>query len=147
MYNLHSILPKRHFSFYHNCVGKMGNGKGLGNLFLCTEKLFWFSTWKYILVFKYPVFLPVDSQLHCTIFSRLKTPSNLNYPVLGFFFLHIDFIRPLPPSKGNIYCFICIDRYSNWMDVIFLNNISANTVAKAFYSNLILRLSKKLDQE
>ena len=91
MYNFHPIVPKFHFSFYLNCVGKMGNGKGLGNFFLCTEKLFCFSIWKYILVLKYPMFLPVDFQLLCTIFSRLKTPSNLNYPVLGHFSLLCSF--------------------------------------------------------
>ena len=94
MHNLHPILPKCHFPFFLNCVGKMGNGKGLGNLFLCTENFFWFSIWKYILVLKYPMFFPVvwniqcSFQIHCTIFSRLKTPSNLNCPVLGHFPLH-----------------------------------------------------------
>ena len=66
----------------------MGNGKGLGNLFLCIEKLFWFSIWKYILVLKHPMFHLVDFQLHCTIFSKQKIPSNLNYPFLGHFPLH-----------------------------------------------------------
>ena len=85
MYYLHPVIPKCYFPFYLNCVGKMGNGKGLGNLYLCTEKLFWFSIWKYSLDLKYPMFLPVDFQSHCTIFSRLKTPSDLNYPFLGHF--------------------------------------------------------------
>ena len=52
--------------------------------------MFWFSIWKYILVLKYPIFLPLDFQLHCTNFSRLKIPSNLNYPILGHFPLYVD---------------------------------------------------------
>ena len=82
------ILNLSYFPFYLNCVGKVGNGKGLGNLFLCIEKLFWFSIWKYILVLKYPMFLSVDFQLHCTIFSSIRKPSNLNYPILGHFPLY-----------------------------------------------------------
>ena len=101
MYNLHTILPKCHFPFYLNCVGKMGNGKDLGNLFLSTEKLFGFSIWKCILILKYPTFLPVDFQLDCTIFSRLKIPSNLNYPVLSHFPLHILWFTMIKYSRNN----------------------------------------------
>lgn len=53
--------------------------------------------------------------------------------------VHIDLIGPLPPSNGNIYCLTCIDRYSNWMEVIPLQNMLADTVARAFYSNWISR--------
>ncbi|GBN81465.1 Transposon Ty3-I Gag-Pol polyprotein [Araneus ventricosus] len=56
-----------------------------------------------------------------------------------FCVVHIDLIGPLPPSRGNIYCLTCIDRFSNWRAAIPLDNISADTVAKAFYSNWIAR--------
>ncbi|GBM47571.1 hypothetical protein AVEN_90278-1 [Araneus ventricosus] len=56
-----------------------------------------------------------------------------------FCVVHIDLIGPLPPSGGNIYCLTCIDRFSNWMEAIPLDNISADTVARAFYSNWIAR--------
>ncbi|GBL79713.1 Transposon Ty3-I Gag-Pol polyprotein [Araneus ventricosus] len=56
-----------------------------------------------------------------------------------FCVVHIDLIGPLPPSRGNIYCLTCIDRFSNWMEAIPLDNISADTVARAFYSNWIAR--------
>ncbi|GBM34504.1 Transposon Ty3-G Gag-Pol polyprotein [Araneus ventricosus] len=56
-----------------------------------------------------------------------------------FCVVHIDLIGPLPPSKGNIYYLTCIDRFSNWMEAIPSDNISADTVARAFYSNWIAR--------
>ncbi|GBO40228.1 Transposon Tf2-6 polyprotein [Araneus ventricosus] len=56
-----------------------------------------------------------------------------------FCVVHIDLIGPLPPSRGNIYCLTCIDRFSNWMEAIPLDSISADTVARAFYSNWIAR--------
>ncbi|GBN21598.1 Transposon Tf2-11 polyprotein [Araneus ventricosus] len=56
-----------------------------------------------------------------------------------FCVVHIDLIGPLPPSRENIYCLTCIDRFSNWMEAIPLDNISADTVARAFYSNWIAR--------
>ncbi|GBM57971.1 hypothetical protein AVEN_72921-1 [Araneus ventricosus] len=53
--------------------------------------------------------------------------------------VHIYLIGPLPPSRGNIYCLTCIDRFSNWIEAIPLDNISADTMARAFYSNWIAR--------
>ncbi|GBN49119.1 hypothetical protein AVEN_74577-1 [Araneus ventricosus] len=48
-------------------------------------------------------------------------------------------INPLSSSRGNIYCLTCIDRFSSWMEAIPLNNISADTAARAVYSNWIAR--------
>ena len=56
-----------------------------------------------------------------------------------FSVVHVDIIGPLPPSEGNNYCLTCIDRYSSWMEVIPMANITAETVAKCFYSNWIIR--------
>ncbi|UYV84003.1 hypothetical protein LAZ67_X000860 [Cordylochernes scorpioides] len=53
--------------------------------------------------------------------------------------IHIDLVGPLPPSKNYIYCLTCIDRYSNWMEAIPLENNSADTVARAIYNNCITR--------
>lgn len=51
--------------------------------------------------------------------------------------IDIDLIGLSPPSNCNIYCLVCIDHYTNWMEVVQLNNISADTFAKAFYDSLI----------
>ncbi|GBN24074.1 Transposon Ty3-G Gag-Pol polyprotein [Araneus ventricosus] len=74
------------------------------------------------------------------IYRHTKTKlGEFEVPSGRFCVVHIDLIGPLPPSRGNIYCLTCIDRFSNWMEAIPLDNISADTVARAFYSNWIAR--------
>lgn len=56
-----------------------------------------------------------------------------------FKIVHIDLIGPLPPSNDNVYCLTCIDRFSNWMEVIPMKNCEAQTVARKFYKHWISR--------
>ncbi|GBM34802.1 hypothetical protein AVEN_7849-1 [Araneus ventricosus] len=56
-----------------------------------------------------------------------------------FFVVHIDLIGSLPRSRENIYCLTCIDGFPSWMEAISLENTSADTVARAFYSNWVAR--------
>ncbi|GFT44372.1 retrovirus-related Pol polyprotein from transposon opus [Nephila pilipes] len=56
-----------------------------------------------------------------------------------FSVVHIDLIRPLPPSEVMIYCLTCIDRFSCWMEVVYLPDITAEIVGKAFYEHWICR--------
>ncbi|UYV80161.1 hypothetical protein LAZ67_18001853 [Cordylochernes scorpioides] len=58
--------------------------------------------------------------------------------------IHIDLVGPLPPSNNYIYCLTCIDRYSNWMEAIPLENNSSDTVARAIYNNWITRYGTPL---
>ncbi|UYV63015.1 K02A2.6-like [Cordylochernes scorpioides] len=72
----------------------------------------------------------------------LHTKSNIGEfqdPMERFTEVHIDLVGTLPLSNGNTYCLTCIDRFSNWMEVVPLENISAERVAKAFYENWISR--------
>ncbi|GBO00385.1 Retrovirus-related Pol polyprotein from transposon 412 [Araneus ventricosus] len=76
--------------------------------------------------------------------AKIKRHSNTKFieyevPSGRFCILYLDLIVPFPPSRGNIYCLTCIDRFSSWMGAIPLDNISADTVARAFYSNWVAR--------
>lgn len=53
--------------------------------------------------------------------------------------VHIDLIGPLPPSKGNVYCLTCIDRYTSWPEVFPIPDMRADTVAEVFFSGWITR--------
>lgn len=69
-----------------------------------------------------------------------KTPlGKYEEPDERFSVIHIDIIGPLPPSNGMLYCLTCIDRFTSWMEVVPLPNITAETIAKAFYEHWITR--------
>ncbi|GBN90653.1 Retrovirus-related Pol polyprotein from transposon 17.6 [Araneus ventricosus] len=48
------------------------------------------------------------------------------------------------PSEGFRYCLTCVDRFSKWPEAFPLVDISANTIATAFYSGWISRLGPPL---
>lgn len=56
-----------------------------------------------------------------------------------FLHVHIDLIGPLPPSADYKYCLTAIDRFTRWPEVTPLYDISADSVAKAFYHSWITR--------
>lgn len=74
-----------------------------------------------------------------------KTPlGSYEEPDNKFEIIHLDIIGPLPPSRGNIYCLTCIDRFTNWMEVIPMENITAETVTNKFYKHWISRFGTPL---
>lgn len=57
---------------------------------------------------------------------------NFKLPSSRFSHVHLDLIGPLPPSRNFRYCFTAVDRYTRWPEVQPLEDITAETVARAF---------------
>ena len=74
------------------------------------------------------------------IYRHTTTPlTTFNNPDVRFDHIHLDLVRPLPPSQGYTYLLTCIDRFTRWPGAIPISDSSADTVAQAFISRWIAR--------
>lgn len=87
-----------------------------------------------------------DWSRNCLTCQRSKITKHVKLPFSAFpqcsgrfETVHIDLVGPLPPSEGFKYCLTIIDRFSRWPEAIPLNDIRADTVAKAFCNEWVAR--------
>jgi transposase InsO family protein len=74
-----------------------------------------------------------DSQTRTTTTNRdTGTPPPVAH-------LHVDLVRPLPPSPGHTYLFTIIDRTSRWPEAILLAFITTADCARALFAGWVSR--------
>ncbi|MGL5707198.1 MAG: integrase catalytic domain-containing protein [Aeromonas sp.] len=56
-----------------------------------------------------------------------------------FAHVHVDIVGPLPPSKGMVYMLTICDRYTRWVEAIPIQDVSAETVTRAFVYHWVAR--------
>ena len=79
----------------------------------------------------------------CIACQRSKTTRHVKSPIhpipmpsSRFDSIHADICGPFPPSQGNCYLLVCVDRFTRWVEAYPMSDQSTESVITAFGKHL-----------
>lgn len=76
----------------------------------------------------------------CKVQRHTKSPAGTYQPPdHRFEHVNVDIVGPLPGVNGFKYLLTMIDRFTRWIEAVPMEDMSADTVARAFYTHWIAR--------
>ncbi|XP_050703221.1 uncharacterized protein YagA-like [Eriocheir sinensis] len=58
--------------------------------------------------------------------------------------VHVDLVGPLPHSNGYKYLLTCVDRFTRWPEAVPVEDITTDTIARAFVNTWVSRFGTPL---